>query len=432
MAVEFTAPQRTALREGLFAHGCPMTPEAVIRGLARIPVPGPDTDPGTWAERIRLVRSLAASAPRSARAMRILGVIADPGFAAAFSDREGRPSFGRVADRLRGETAEPMDPEELAALRRGFLGRPLNFTDGRLPADEVEALMGRLLLCPADRGALVNPPGRVDFRVSLATAEAPGEEPGPASRRERKVWDAFAELRACSPGHRCLADLLKPGYRTQGEGTIDGRRVDVGLIDDAVRALGRRVQTGSAEAAAATRVLEDLQRLPDPAECVARHTRALLTGAAGRRLSRAELRLAPGAYPVHGRRTPSLPQALERRAGAADPLHEEPAPDVGRGDGPEWFAPVAFIGYLLGLLTGLGVNDFTGTAGPAVLWTLCYVAAAAPLRLLDSVAGYLLAVGGMAMVLLYVEISVLYQPVFFVPLLALGGAGALSIHRKQR
>ncbi|MGV3113280.1 hypothetical protein ACEE18_01470 [Corynebacterium freneyi] len=347
---------RAHLAQGLFAPSATVTSLTVLDGLRSMPMGGAAETPEAWAARIALIRRLVCFGPQSRRALQILKVVGSPGFARALESRAWVDA--RAVRAALAGPANRMSPEELGILRQAFFG---GVTPSR---EEVDALTTTLCLHPADCESLLD-----GVSIRVGDPEDAGTEP--RDRAEKRVWSAYDLAEGRIDGVRSIADIIRPGYSVQGEGLIDGRPIDASMLGEAVRTLGGRYRTGSPEAEAATTLIEQLQRVSNPADTVTRHTRGLLARAPQRESRRADMRIATDAYVVVGSGGPRIRDAVPMTINGTDALAvretrkgpgEHPTGPGNSGTGfPAQrpigaFAGVAFTMSAFGALLGAAVN----------------------------------------------------------------------------
>lgn len=348
---------RAHLAKGLFAPVATISSLTVLDGLRSMPMGAEPTTPEAWASRIALIRRLVCFGPQSHRALLILNVVKSPGFARVLESRAGIDAAA-VRAALSGPTNR-MKPVELGILRRAFF-------DGIIPSrEQVNSLTTTLCLHLADREILLD-------GVTIRARDPEEVDTEPRDRAEKRVWSAYDLAEGRIDGVRSIADVIRPGYLVQGEGLIDGNPIDSAMLGEAVRTLGGRYRTGSPEAEAATTLIERLQRLPNPADTVTRHTRGLIDKAPQPETRRADMKIATDAYMVGGSGGARMRDAVPMTVNGTDALVVKSTPtgnsrrSVGVGSGagagiaqrrPSGaFAGVAFTLAALGALMGAAVN----------------------------------------------------------------------------
>lgn len=308
---------RRALAERLFSGELQVTPSAVVEGLRGLSdSDGDGGDPEIWAKRIAIIRKLVCFGPQSRRALEILRAIGSPEFADLLDKRVG-VSFPAIITSLAAPPHQ-FSQMELALLRRAFFG------SGVYGSADVEEFASTLLLTPGESEKLLR-------GVTVLSGDVADTGSEPRNRAEKRVWSAFDLAAGRIEAVHSIADVLRPGYGSQGEGTIDGKRIDGAMLGEAVRGLGGRYRTGSPQAEAANTLIERLQRVEDPADTVARHTRALLSGSGRPAATRAELRIAAGAYGVGGAGGAVIPEARPMELNPTDALAAAKRPGGSRG-----------------------------------------------------------------------------------------------------
>ena len=289
---------KKALAEGLAGDPGAKGAGVVAGFLAGLPTGLAAGERYHWREALVAIRHLGFSQEYSAPAMRVLSTAGESSFGGAVA-AAGGPASREWAGVLGEVRATRLDRNDLVIAHRAFIASAPGYGDGAIAAADVGLVADTLLLGDADVKALINhsadavTPGR-PLRVDTTPAGGNDVEPG---RREARLWQNFDAFAGANPEVTCLAELLRPGYREQNPGSIDGVPVSANMVKEAEASLGNRYRTSSAAPAKdVLTALHQAQRDHPLQDLVTRHTQHLIVSSRRPEEMRAQVRARGGVY----------------------------------------------------------------------------------------------------------------------------------------
>ncbi|MCF4007565.1 hypothetical protein L1O03_10350 [Corynebacterium uropygiale] len=232
-------------------------------------LPGSPENPMAWVSGIRALRRALCS-PTRAKALQALDLLRI--VASAHGQRVIRQrGWAPFIDVWRAALCSPTGSEELAVLRTltsRFLAPDPLYSPGTLFRAGIGLTTQKLLLTEEEKRIFLNfSMLSEDPTCPIVACEPWGRPMSPRDPLEKELWLAFIRFRRRYPHVRCLGDILHPGFRYQGPGTIDGIPIDSTVIREL--AAGR---TGGEHRDLAAILLAQIH----PGDAVYHHTLSLI------------------------------------------------------------------------------------------------------------------------------------------------------------